>query len=242
MTTLRGSRPRRRPALVQAALGAAALLMAAVMTAMAVTLLGTAASAAAGLEGIAPWQWPLLPTPPVERGFEAPTDPWGPGHRGVDLSAQVGQVVLAVADGTVTFAGYVAGRGVVAVRHGAIRSTYQPLIPIVRAGEEVDAGAALGRLTVVGSHCLPAACLHLGAREGPDYLDPLSLLGRAEIRLKPLGHPSVEPTTPSTRPLRAGRWASPTSGGVRSGAWVGLTIGGSKPFRRDVRVDLRGGQ
>ena len=100
-----------------------------------------------------------------------------PGHRGVDLAAGPGQPVLAVAPGTVTFAGAVAGVGVVVVDHGAVRSTYQPVVARVEAGEQVQAGTVLGVVTTVGSHCLPASCLHLGARRGDDYLDPLRLLG-----------------------------------------------------------------
>src|SRR5690606_40194397 len=39
------------------------------------------------------------------RGFEAPRERWGAGHRGVDLAAATGQPVRAPGPGTVTFAG-----------------------------------------------------------------------------------------------------------------------------------------
>jgi hypothetical protein len=120
------------------------------------------------------------------RGFEPPTSPYGPGHRGVDLSGVAGQLVLSVAAGSVSFAGSVAGRGVVVVDHGRLSSTYQPVNPYVSAGEQVTAGQPLGWLELVESHCLPAACLHLGATRGDAYLDPLRLLPARPIRLKPL--------------------------------------------------------
>jgi peptidase M23-like protein len=132
------------------------------------------------------WQWPLSPDPVVVAAFRAPAQRWSPGHRGVDLLGSIGQPVMAIGAGTVSFAGVIAGRGVVVVGHGALRSTYQPVLASVRPGESVTAGDVLGTLVAVGSHCLPRVCLHLGVRRGADYLDPLSLLGSSEVRLKPL--------------------------------------------------------
>jgi hypothetical protein len=56
----------------------------------------------------------------------------------------------------------------------------------VAVGARVRAGQQIGVLSVVGSHCLPEACLHLGVLRGTEYLDPLTLLGSALIRLKPM--------------------------------------------------------
>ena len=133
-----------------------------------------------------PWSWPLDPVPSVERGFDPPAVQWGSGHRGIDLNGAPGQAVRAVGDGVVTYAAVLAGRGVVVVSHGRIRSTYEPVTAVVRRGDQVAGGQVIGLLQAVRSHCLPAACLHLGARIGEDYVDPESLLGFAEIRLKPL--------------------------------------------------------
>lgn len=165
------------------------------------------------------WTWPLDPVPHVVRQFQAPTSPYGPGHRGVDLAGAVAQQVLAIGDGTVSFAGWVAGRGVVVVDHGQVASTYQPVTPVVAAGAPVRAGQPIGFLQLVHSHCAPAACLHLGVRRGATYLDPLSLLGPRPVRLKPLvGMDAVPrwPPTPRTQP------APPTS---RIGATIGLAAG-----------------
>jgi hypothetical protein len=136
------------------------------------------------------WTWPLEPRPEVVDGFDPPDDPYGAGHRGVDLAGRVGQPVLSVADGRVSFVGMIAGRGVVVVDHGAERSTYEPVIGEVRVDQRVHAGDPLGRLELVGSHCWPRACLHLGRIAGETYRDPLALLGGGgPIRLLPFHAP-----------------------------------------------------
>jgi murein DD-endopeptidase MepM/ murein hydrolase activator NlpD len=111
----------------------------------------------------------------VLRRFVVGPQPGSPGHRGVDLAGRPGQAVLSAGAGTVSFAGTVAGRGVVAVTHaGGIRTTYEPVTALVTAGEVVAAGARLGALATA-NHC-PTACLHWGALRGETYLDPLTLL------------------------------------------------------------------
>ncbi|MBM6400422.1 murein hydrolase activator EnvC family protein [Phycicoccus sonneratiae] len=136
------------------------------------------------------WRWPLAPVPRVVRPFDAPLSSWGRGHRGLDLAAAPGAVVRAVEAGTVTHAGVVAGRGTVTVTHSdGLRSTYEPVAASVGAGTAVAAGDVLGTLErSAGSHCGSAACLHLGARRGVGYLDPLPLLtGGGRVRLLPTG-------------------------------------------------------
>jgi murein DD-endopeptidase MepM/ murein hydrolase activator NlpD len=156
-----------------------------VMLLIVLVVTGTPAAAAGG--GV----WPLAPRPPVVRGFEPPPEPWLPGHRGVDLLGSPGQRVRAAAAGTVTFAGTLAGRGVVVVSHGTTRTTYEPVLPSVRAGALVAAGAPLGTLSGAAGHCPPRVCLHWGVLRDKIYLDPLSMLGSAPVRLLPLrDHPS----------------------------------------------------
>ncbi|MBK1786749.1 M23 family metallopeptidase [Prauserella cavernicola] len=130
--------------------------------------------------------WPLSPAPSVARPFDPPEQPYGPGHRGVDLAAAPGQDVLAAGAGYVVFAGRLAGRGVVSVEHdGGLRTTYEPLEPVVSAGDQVSQGQVVG--TVVEGHadCPGAACLHWGVRRGEDYLNPLRLVASTTLRLKP---------------------------------------------------------
>lgn len=134
----------------------------------------------------ADFRWPLRGMPAVVRPFEAPAHTYGPGHRGVDLAALPGAEVLAVADGTVVFAGQVAGHGVVSVDHAnGLRSTYEPVTPTVAAGQVVRTGDVLGLLEPGHPGCAAVACLHWGVRRGRDYLDPLQLIAPTRIRLLP---------------------------------------------------------
>jgi len=149
------------------------------------------ARATAPAEGPGPAVWPLDPRPVVVRRFEPPTSTWGPGHRGVDLLGRPGQPVLSALAGTVTFAGTLAGRGVVVVDHGTTRTTYEPVDPVVTVGQDVRTGTVLGHLETGLSHCFPRSCLHWGLLRGADYLDPLSLLGWAPLRLLPLAVPPM---------------------------------------------------
>ncbi|MYT82655.1 Membrane-bound metallopeptidase [Streptomyces sp. MnatMP-M77] len=133
--------------------------------------------------------WPLAGRPAVLRGWEPPAGPYGPGHRGVDLAAGPGARVLAAADGRVSFAGRVAGRGVVAVEVAGsgsppLRTTYEPVRALVEEGVSVRAGQPVGVLEDGPFHC-DEGCLHWGLRRGDAYLDPLSLLPPALLRKGP---------------------------------------------------------
>ncbi|CAI9419088.1 M23 family metallopeptidase [Nocardioides sp. T2.26MG-1] len=144
--------------------------------------------------------WPLLPVPEVVAGFDPPSDPWGAGHRGVDLLGSPGQTVRASLPGRVTWAGMLAGRGVVVIDHGSTRTTYEPVGATVGVGTTVAAGDPLGHLTSAGSHCPPRACLHWGWIRGETYLDPLRLIGAGPVRLLPLWRD--EPATTGVSPTR----------------------------------------
>jgi murein DD-endopeptidase MepM/ murein hydrolase activator NlpD len=121
--------------------------------------------------------WPVGTRPAVLRGWEPPATIYGRGHRGVDLSAPAGTPVRAVAAGRVSFAGLVAGKGVVSVELTGtdLRTTYEPVRASVAKGDEVEAGEAVGTVDPTGSHCA-VTCVHWGLLRGETYLDPLSLL------------------------------------------------------------------
>lgn len=157
----------------------------ALLLAVAVALAGPASGDDGRLD------WPLRPRPAVLRVFDAPTQRWQPGHRGVDLAAAPGQPVYAAQVGTVVFAGELAGRPLVSIAHpGGLRTSYEPVAPAVRAGQVVGVGTPLGEVVAGHSGCAAVACLHWGAMWGPasraDYVDPLGLLTETVIRLKPL--------------------------------------------------------
>ncbi|TCJ36393.1 M23 family metallopeptidase [Parafrankia sp. BMG5.11] len=132
------------------------------------------------------WRWPL-PEPVTVAGiFRAPTHPYGPGHRGVDLRSDPGVGVRAARPGVVGFAGWVGDRWVVTVVHGALRTTYEPVRPLVHEGQTVGGGDQLGLLEAGHPGCPGAACLHWGVLRGSEYLDPLSFFHRVPPRLLPL--------------------------------------------------------
>ncbi|WP_369215862.1 M23 family metallopeptidase, partial [Streptomyces flavofungini] len=166
--------------------------------------------------------WPIGTRPMVLRAWDPPTTDYGAGHRGVDLAAPPGSPVRAVAPGRVSFAGRVAGRGVVSVELDGtgdppLRTTYEPVRPALKKGAEVTAGERIGTLEPPTGHC-PASCLHWGLRRAETYLDPLTLLPpwllrRGPSRLLPLdgkldgtleGAPEEVPArTPGLAPERA---------------------------------------
>ncbi|MGV9879219.1 murein hydrolase activator EnvC family protein [Streptomyces sp. NPDC003006] len=124
--------------------------------------------------------WPVGTHPPVVRAWDPPSTAYGTGHRGVDLAAPPGTPVRAVAPGRVSFAGRVAGRGVVSVELDGtgdppLRTTYEPVRPTLKKGAEVTAGEEVGVLEAPTGHC-PESCLHWGLLRGEAYLNPLTLL------------------------------------------------------------------
>ncbi|WP_435879429.1 murein hydrolase activator EnvC family protein [Streptomyces tirandamycinicus] len=134
--------------------------------------------------------WPVgPPRPSVVRGWAPPPSPYGRGHRGVDLAAPPGTEVRAAAPGRVSFAGPVAGRGVLSIELTGtgglpLRTTYEPVRPLVRPGALVSEGQVVAVVAEGSSHC-PPGCLHWGLRRGDEYLDPLSLLPASALRRGP---------------------------------------------------------
>ena len=120
--------------------------------------------------------WPVEGV--VIRGFEPPDGPYGSGHRGIDIAVAFDTPVLAAGDGTVSFAGWVAGSLFVSIDHpDGVRTTYSWLSAVrVDKGDPVRAGQVVGstghgHLEVTQPH------LHFGARVGDTYIDPMWLLG-----------------------------------------------------------------
>ncbi|MGL5810483.1 MAG: M23 family metallopeptidase [Nocardioides sp.] len=145
--------------------------------------------------------WPLHPRPEVVEYFAPPTSPFGSGHRGVDLLGRPGQPVRAAMSGWISFAGRIAGRGVIVVAHGDTRTTYEPVHANLPVGKRVSGGETIGTLTATGSHCFPRACLHWGWLRGETYLDPLSLAGERRVRLLP-----VDGSEPARQVGTVGAW------------------------------------
>jgi murein DD-endopeptidase MepM/ murein hydrolase activator NlpD len=133
----------------------------------------------------------------VVRGFDAPGGPYGPGHRGVDIAAAVGEVVRAPAAGKVVFAGPVAGTTWVSIQVApGVVATVGPLHGELVSAGRVGTGTPVGR--VAPGHAPDsvggAATLHLSLRVDGEYLDPLAyLVDRPRPRLAPLPAPGGLP-------------------------------------------------
>lgn len=158
------------------------LLLCLVLAIVALLTVSSPAQAAAVLP--ATGGWPLSGAPRILKAFDPPVETWGAGHRGVDLAAKPGDRVLAAAAGRVSFAGSVAGRGVLTIEHGGgLSTTYEPVTARVVAGTTVAVGDVLGVVST-GSHC-GGRCLHWGVRDGKTYLNPVLLIteGDGSLRL-----------------------------------------------------------
>lgn len=182
---------------------------------------------AAGIEGrrVAP-----VPGSPLRR-FAAPEHTYGPGHRGVDLPAEEGATVVAPTSGTVTFAGPVAGREVLVLRHNdGLLTSLEPVSAGVPRGARVTAGQPVGTLlqpTTEPAHCR-VACLHWGVRRDDVYLDPWAWLAHAgPVRLLPVmrarRRQRLSQWAPPPRPAAAGP-SAPTAGLSRSAVPVAVGL------------------
>ncbi len=126
------------------------------------------------------YRWPVYG--PVVRPFEPPSTPYGPGHRGIDIAAPFGTAIRAPADGTVSFAGPVAGSLFISIDHpDGVRTSYSWVSEIsVTEGQDVLTGDVIGR-TGHGDPGSPQPVLHFSARIGGVYFDPMLLLGGGNL-------------------------------------------------------------
>lgn len=131
-------------------------------------------------------------TGPLVRGFDARAGPFGPGHRGIDIAAPVGELVRAPTAGRVVFAGPVAGvNWVTLVVAPGVLVTLGPVLDPVVTATRVRSKAPVGRVGPghAATSAAPAA-LHLSVRVDGVYVDPLVyLVDRPRPRLVPLPAP-----------------------------------------------------
>jgi murein DD-endopeptidase MepM/ murein hydrolase activator NlpD len=134
------------------------------------------------------WRWPVPPPIRVVEPFRAPATPYSAGHRGIDIAAGRGAIVVAPAAGVVRFAGTVADRGVVAIDHGdGVVSAIEPVDARVAEDASVAAGDVIGMVSS-GGHCID--CVHFGVRVDGEYVSPFLFLGGLpRAVLLPLGDP-----------------------------------------------------
>jgi hypothetical protein len=191
-----------------------------------------------------PWHWPV--TGAIVRGFDPPDDPYGSGHRGIDIATAVGTVVLAPADGVVTFAGKVGGRLFLTIDHGGgISSTCSWLTSVlVRKNDHVVRGQAVAT-TGWGHADLPIPHLHFGVRKDGTYVDPMTFLAALSvttlIRLAPLNVDASAPLGASAVGRMAGLANPPPPPrvalvGARRLDSAGRSLGGRRTMAAVSRV------
>jgi len=129
---------------------------------------------------------PPIPGAQQVKDFDLPIKAFSSGHRGVDYLATFNSPVIAAADGVISHAGLIANRWTITVTHNNLRTTYEPVKPIIKFGEFVKQGQLIGYLQQNGSHCFPESCLHFGLKEGKTYLNPLINNLKNYPRLLPL--------------------------------------------------------
>lgn len=207
-------------------------------------------------------QWPTGGAVAVLERFSPPAQRWLAGHRGVDLALPAGSPVMASYEGVVAFSGVVATKPVVSIDHSyppGLRTTYEPVVGIVKAGQSVKTGQVIGVLQA-GHRSDGRDALHWGARFGRDrYIDPLSLLRRPRIVLKPLARAGDvaagsigDGVAPARLVSKAPCLGSKAPEAVRQpawlpmqpvlGAWMGLSIDGAQTLTGHMRIALGGGQ
>ena len=156
-------------------------VLAAVLLAVTLTMLVPATSAHGAIVRTTiadSWSWPVAPPWRIERPYVAPPNPYGVGHRGIDIAAPLDTPVLAPAPGIVLFVGIVVDRGVISIDHGnGVTSSYEPVTGVITAGQRVHGGDTIGHVS--GLHVAPSgacACLHMGTRINREYVSPLAFL------------------------------------------------------------------
>lgn len=126
------------------------------------------------------WMLPVELPATLVASFEAPATAYARGHRGLDYLVQDKANLLTPHNGTIAFAGLVAGKPVVTVNHsGGYRTSFEPACTDLKVGDQVAVGQVFAKVCSSGykSHCFPNICLHYGLRIGLDYLSPLALAG-----------------------------------------------------------------
>lgn len=132
-------------------------------------VLAVVSSGSAVAQEVEPAPLDSLHRPPVHGlvvdPFRPPLRPWLAGNRGIEYATMPGSIATASADGVVIFAGSVAGRHHVTVRHSPELVTTVAFVAeiLVAEGQRVARGEPIA---VVG------VSVHFTARLNGSYIDP----------------------------------------------------------------------
>lgn len=122
----------------------------------------------------------------VLQEYDAPVLNWNPGHRGIDIAAAQGTPLIAPADGVISFAGTVAKKSVVSIRHSEMIFTFEPAQTSLAVGTQIKQGETFGYVQGESNHC-EQSCVHWGVKNSIEqYFNPLLLLARHKVVLKSL--------------------------------------------------------
>lgn len=174
-------------------------------------------------QGAGVLSWPLEGA--VVRGFEKPTGHYGEGgHQGLDIAAEPGEAVRAVADGTVAWVGEVPRGVFVSIEHaGGLRSTCLDLRDVlVRRGDRVPRGRRIASVHGSRDDSSRRTHLHFDTYLNGQPVDPRLLLGGgldagSFVRLCPVRQPGggafAGTWSGEGRGLSSGRNTAPETGG-----------------------------
>lgn len=129
------------------------------------------------------WRLPLRNKMTLLQPFIKPPTPYASGHRGIDVAAVSGDIVLAPVQGTVSFVGTVVDRPVlsITVDHQTVLSL-EPVSSELQAGDNIDASDVIG-IVGTGAHC-NERCLHIGVRVNDEYVNPLKFFASRAVLLQ----------------------------------------------------------
>jgi triacylglycerol esterase/lipase EstA (alpha/beta hydrolase family) len=200
------------------ALATRPVVSAAVALAVAAAVVPATAAGAQSSQGAPPT--PAYSPPvsaPIADPFRPPAGPYGAGNRGLEYDTATGDPVWASADGTIVFAGPVAGALHVTVRHtDGVRTSYSFLAGIdVALGQQVRRGDRVG---IAGER------FHFGARVGDAYFDPASLFVGDEVAVELLPFEIPPGSTPEAEARALALLALDGRGGV-SIPGIGAALG-----------------
>ena len=139
-------------------------------------------SGARGQNQTVGWQLPFEVPLRLVRQYLQPSSDYSAGHRGVDYSVELGELLMAPSDGIVSVAKVLVDRPLIAISHsGGLVTEFEPACAILPVGTSVKRGEVFGKACDADvnykQHCPNDRCLHFSLRVNGKYLSPLALIG-----------------------------------------------------------------